>query len=409
MAQTTITAEDLLKEFYLPGVRNQLNDEIYFLGEVEKTSEDVEGLEAVLSLRVRRNSGVGARADGGALPTAGRQSYVKQRVPLKYNYGRIQVSGPLVAAGKTDAGSFARPLAQENEGVVADLKRDVNRQLFGTSDGAIAACGLTTSSTIIVMAVGNFSETQQFQIQEGMKIDIGTVASPTASYTGLTVASVGTTTITVETTSVTTATTSIIFRSGSGGATSAQKELTGLQTQISSGDALFGVSGTTYGAWNSYVNGNSGTDRAVTENLFITAQQSVRRDSGGEIDLWVTTAGVQRQVANLLQSIKRFPNTLELKGGYTGIDMAAAGAGRSGGKSVALVWDEDCPANTAFGISTDKFKYHRSSDWDFMDMDGSVLSRVAGYDAYEAVLYQYSELATDNRGAHARLNDLSES
>lgn len=407
MAQTTITAEDLLKEFYLPGVRNQLNDEIYFLGEIEKTSEDVEGIEAVLSLRVRRNAGVGSRGDGEALPAAGRQGYRKERVPLKRHYGRVQVSGPLIAAGRTDAGSFARPLAQENEGVVADLKRDVNRQLFGQGNGVIAATDTTTSTTTINMA--NFTEVQQFQITEGMRIDIGTVANPTAAAAGLVVEAVTSSTIVVETTSVSTDTTHFVFRSGAGGAGSNQREMTGLQAIVNSGDALFGVSGTTYSTWNSYVDDNGGTLRPVAENLFIAAQQKVRRNSGAEIDLWVTSDGVQRQVANLLQSIKRFPNTLELKGGYKGIDMSAAGAGRSGGREVALVWDEDCPNNTAFGVSTDRLKYHRASDWDFMDMDGSILSRVAGYDAYEAVLYQYAELATDARNAHARINDLAES
>jgi len=47
------------------------------------------------------------------------------------------------------------------------------------------------------------------------------------------------------------------------------------------------------------------------------------------------------------------------------------------------------------------------SDWSFMDRDGSVLSRVANTDAYEATLYKYHELGTDKRNAHGKLTGLT--
>lgn len=409
MSATRSTVEDLLKEFYLPGVRNQLNNEIFLLTQIETGSEDVEGLETVLSLKVRRNSGVGARAEGGTLPSAGNQGYVKERVGLKYNYGKIKVSGQLLRSGRTDAGSFTRPLNAEMEGVTTDLKKDVNRQLYGTSDGVIAATGLSTTTTTINMAA-SFSRVQQDQITEGMVIDIGTTANPTSVASGLVVTAVTSSTVTVATTTVSTATTNRIFRSGSGGTGDSQKELTGLQSIVSSGDALFGVSGTTYSAWNSYVDDNGGTNRPVSEALFEEAQHEVGRRSGSQVDLWITSDGVHRKVSALLTSIKRFPNTLDLKGGYKGLDMSAAGSGRSGGKPVALVWDVDCPNNKAYGLSTSKLKWHHAGEtWDWMDKDGSVLQRALdGSDAYEATLFNYSEQATDQRNAHCVIEDLTE-
>lgn len=407
MSTTRTTVDDLLKEFYLEGVRNQLNNDIFLLSQIERGSEDVEGRETVLSLKVRRNSGVGARAESGTLPTAGNQGYVDQRVGLHYNYGKIKVSGPLIRSGRTDRGSFARPIESELDGVTTDLKKDVNRQIYGTSDGVIASTLVTSNSSTIVVSL---SRVQQDQIQEGMLIDVGTVAAPTTVASGLEVTAVTSSTVVVATTAITTnSTTHKIFRSGSGGSGSAQKEITGLRTIVSSGDEVFNVNGATYSAWNSYVDSNSGTLRPVSETLFTEAQHEVNRRSGSEIDLWVTSDGVHRKVSALLTSMKRFPNTNELKGGYSGLDMSAAGSGRSGGAAVSLTWDVDCPNHTAFGLNTGKLKWHHAGEtWDWMEEDGAVLSRSANEDAYEAVLFNYSELATDQRNAHCRIADLQE-
>jgi hypothetical protein len=42
-----------------------------------------------------------------------------------------------------------------------------------------------------------------------------------------------------------------------------------------------------------------------------------------------------------------------------------------------------------------------------MDEDGAILSRVSGYDKYQAVLFKYANLATDRRNAHALIFDLA--
>lgn len=403
---TRTTADSVLKEFYLPGIRNQLNNEIFMLTQIQTNSEDIEGRRAVLSLRLGRNAGIGARAEAGTLPTAGYQGYAEERVSLKYNYGRIQLSGPVMRSMGSDRGSFTRALQSETEGVVRDLKKDVNRQLFGTSDGAIARCALSTST--ITLNMTTFTAVQQRQLRPGMVVDIGTVASPTAIATGAVIASITSTTVTIDS-AVSVNSTHYFFRTGSGGQTTSQKELTGLRSIVSTTGSLFNVDPATaaYADWASYVDDNSGTLRAVTENQFVKAQQEVQIRSGEMANLWVTSDGVHRQVSNLLTSIKRFPNTLELKGGYQALDMSAQGQGRSGSSQVGLVYDADCPEYTAFLVNTNRMYWYRMSDWEFMEEDGAVLSRVANTDAYEASLFCYAEQATDTRNAHARINDLA--
>jgi hypothetical protein len=401
-----------MKEFYLPGIRNTLNYEVFMLSQVEANSEDIEGRRAVLSVRTSRNSGVGARAEMGTLPTAGVQGYSEERVPLKYNYGRILISGPMMKSMGSDRGSFTRALQSETEGVTRDLKNDVNRQIFGTSDGVIAwlQAGASTNTGTLTAAFNTPTVLQQLQV--GMVIDIGTTAAPTATAAGRTITAVNQAagTFTFSGAAVTINANDKVFRAGLAAPTtgSTQQEITGLQTQIAATGALWNIDPATVGpSWAAYVDSTGG---AVSEKAFIKAQQQIMINSGQEVNLWVTDAGTHRNVALLLTSLKRFPTTNELRGGYSALDMSSVGQGRSGGQSVSMYYDKDCPAGFAFAITTSRFQWYRMSDWEFMEEDGAVLARIvgaSGQDAYEGTLFIYAELATDGRNAHGVLTGLT--
>jgi hypothetical protein len=410
MSQTTTTADAVLKDFYLPGIRNVLNNETFLLSQIEANEEDVEGRAAVLGINTTRNQGIGARAESGTLPTAGRQGYVEQRVPLKYNYGRLQISGPLIKAMASDRGSFNRAVDSETKGLVRDLRNDYNRQLYGYGNGRIALVGADTTTNDLTLVAADANPVVYRQLQVGMYIDVGTAADPTATASNRQITAVNTTTgvITVDGAELATVTANdVITRAGSGGQTSAQKEITGLRAAIAETGTYLGITLAEAPNWASYVDDNSGTDRAVAEAMFTRAQQEVNVASGEEIDLWVTDMGVHRAVAALITTTKRFVNSVEMKGGYSALDMSSVSQGNQGGNTVGLYWDKDCPFGEAYGLCTKRIQHYRMSDWEFMDDDGAILNRVANTDAYEATLYIYSELATDARNAHAAIRDLT--
>lgn len=411
MTQTRATASAVLKDFYLPAVRNVLNSEVFLLSQLEMNSEDVEGKAAVLSINTGRNHGVGARAELGTLPAAGRQGYSEQRVNLKYNYGSIKISGPLMRSMGSDRGSFTRPLQSETSGVIRDLKNDVNRQCYGNGSGTLATCA-SVSGQVITLATTT-TTTQFRQLEEGMVLDCGTVANPVLRGTNLVITGVNISTREVTVTGSVTgvAGTDFLFRTGSGGADGGvgQKELTGLRAIVAPSGTLFNINPASVSKWASYSDANGGTPRAVAETMFTKASMEVNIRSGENINLWVTTDGVHRGVANLLTTLKQFPSTNQLKSGYTGLDMGSVSQGNSGSQEVTLTYDKDCTGNTAYGLTTKRLQQYRMSDWEFMEEDGSVLSRVSGQDAYEATLFCYHEIATDARNAHAVISDLTES
>lgn len=407
MSLTRTTADAVLKDDYLPGLRGTLNNKVFLLSQIEANEEDVEGRAAVLAIHTGRNEGVGARAELGTLPTAGRQAYQEQRVTLKYNYGSIKISGPTIRSMGSDTGSFVRAVQSETEGVVRDLKDDINRQLYGDGSGALAP--LTSAASSTTVTVTNATKTQMRNLRSGMVVDIGTLANPTSVSSGRTIASVDRSAGTfVVDSAVTVASNCFVFRTGSGGTGASQKEVTGLDAQIAATGELWNIDPATVEVWKSYVDDNGGAARATNEDLYIQAAQEVNVETGENLDLWITTSGVHRRTAALLTSIKRFPNSLELKGGYKGLDMSSTSQGMDGANETAMVFDKHCPKGTAFGLTKSRIQWYRMSDWEFMDEDGSVLNRVSGQDAYEATAFIYAELATDNRAAHARINDITD-
>jgi hypothetical protein len=406
MAFTRTTADPVLKEFYLPLVRQILNSKVFLLTQVEQNSEDIEGRRAVLAINVARNTGVGARAEYGTLPTAGQQGYAEERVTLKYNYGRIELSGPAIRSTQTDRGSFVRAVQSETQGVTRDLRNDINRQLYGNGTGAIATLSASAAGNTATMTTP--TATQLRQITVGMRIDIGTAANPTASAAGRTITSVNTTAGTFVFDGAPAAITAgdFVTRAGSGGTGAAQKEITGLTAQIANTGTLWNIDPNVVPDWKSYVDDPGGAARAVSEDMFIKAQQEVGIQSAEELDLWITDAGVHRNVAKLLTSLKRFPTSIEMRGGYTGLDMSSVSQGDDGANTVVMRYEKDCPSGVAFGLCTRRFQFYRMSDWEFMEEDGAVLNRVPNTDAYEATLFLYAELATDGRNAHAKIGSL---
>ncbi len=403
---------------YRPAIREELNQKVKFLLQIEKNPEDVVGLEAYLAVHVARNNGVGARSEYGTLPPAGSQGYAAEKVPLVYNYGRMAISGPIIRAMATDRGSFDRAMRSETTRLVQDLKRDLNRQPFGTSNGVIAQTETNTGVTTVNLLDAT-TPVQFRQLEPGMLLDCGPIASnPAGSFTQLqllaTGGSFGAYTIQLTTpgggTALTVSTTNndALSRFGAGGGVvggtgpTAKKEMTGLQTMVSDTGILFNIDPSSTPVWKSTVDANGGTLRSISEPLVAKNQQAVEIASGEEItQLWASD-GVHRAYANLLTSLKRFPNTVELKGGYGGLEVTA------GGGSVALVWDRDDPSNDMFGLNTTRLVEFYSSDWEWMDNDGAVLSRVPNTDAYEATLFKYAEFGTDARNAHFVIRDIQE-
>jgi hypothetical protein len=224
MTTTMTTADNILKEVYEPRVRDQLQSEIVTLSRIQKTSEGVEsdaigGKYVRFAVRVQRNHGIGARNEMEALPNPKTQDYRSAQLKLAYLYGAIQLSGQTFELAESNVQAFASVLDQEMEGIREGLKKDTNRQTYGTTTGILIVATASGSTTTLVSA-----NSAQY-VEVGMFVDLynatDTNASPVLANSNVQISDVqtvaGVTTVTFATTVTTTTSGFFITRTGSRG------------------------------------------------------------------------------------------------------------------------------------------------------------------------------------------------
>ena len=97
MPDTLTTYDAVMKDVYLPGIVNTINDEVVLFKIANAGSEKVGGRRLIRPVKVDRSWGIGTRAENGTLPTAGNAVYVTSTITPTYFYKRVQISGPLKA------------------------------------------------------------------------------------------------------------------------------------------------------------------------------------------------------------------------------------------------------------------------------------------------------------------------
>lgn len=401
MGATLATVATLCKEIYEPKLRKQLNDDAVTIKRITRSSDNISnevgGRYVTFPIKTRRNAGIGARNELEALPNAGQQGYNAARVGLKYLYGRVQLSGQTIELVNTNTQAFVSALESELSGLKTDLAKDQNRQVYGDGSGAIAVAGSGTTNT------NTFFAKDAMYAQLGMQIDIidGTTLNnpnPTVKAANRQITGINTVTnvITFDGAVVSTAVNDIIVRNGN-----VNREWTGFNKIFKATGSLYNLDPATEPIWAAVVDANGGVNRALSEGLMISLADQVRAN-GGKTTAIFSNLGVRRAYFNLLVQQRQYTNTKDFGGGFTGLSFTTDAG------EIPFMVDVDAPKNTLYFVNEDEFTVYRQADWEFMDRDGSMWSRISGYDAYEAVMYQYSELGCHRRNTQAIMADITE-
>lgn len=382
-------ASAILKDNYLPPVVEQLNLSTPLLAELQRNTEDFVGDQAVFPLHVGRAESVGARADGGNLPAAGKQKYVKATLDMSYQYARIAVTLPTIEKTKSDSGSFIRAVDAETKGAMAELKEDFSRQLSrndASGTGTLAQVeGAHTSATVI--NIKNPTRVTWRILRKDMAIEFNGTNARTITAVDKTAE-----TITVDS-AVTVADLAVITRKES-----KDNELFGIDGLISATGTVHGVNSSTYDTWKSTVNANGGTSRALSEDLMQQVVDDIGEECGEEPDFILANRVQRRKFVGMLESRRRIVNELELKGGFKGVAF---------NDSTPIVVDRFTDPDRMLFLNRNYIQLFELTDWKWADHDGAILRNVAGKAEFEAFLYKYCQLGVNRRNAHGKLVDLA--
>lgn len=441
MATQTLTNFDaILKNVYRGPIVEQLNQESYAIDQFERVAANdmgsFSGRQVIFPVHTGRNRGRASITDGGTLPTAGTQSYADGYVTIRYFTQGIELTDQVIKQSESNEGAFVRAMTAEVEGATTDLRKDINRQVYGTGDAVLAkvrtavSAGATTSvdvDSFQYISVGDFIDVVR---ADGTVANAGIQVTGVAN-TGATANSSTQTNGVISFASVTAPTggwpTTATIRlanpasvAGTNTTTNAYpgSESDGFRNITATSGALHQINPDAATSVNPAVPVWKGTQQDanygdVTEDIFIQLSQNIRKVSAKSPDVVLTTLGVQRRLANTYASYKRWNDAkvLDVDGGYSAIMVAA------GNKPIPVIADVDAPAGFAFGLTKSSFAWSELQKPDWLsapDGKGSILTLKTGSSAgtrsatWQAWLGWYAALACTARNQNGRIINLKD-
>lgn len=393
MGATMTTVDAITKEIYGPRIQNQMENEITLTKRIEKTSDgtsdEVGGKYVTFPLKVRRNHGIGYRNELEQLQNPGQQGWRNVRVPLRYGYGRVHMSGQTMKLAEKNYQAFSSAMTEEMEGLKTDLAKDTNRILWGNQTGRLATLAAAAGANTFTVTQG-FKYLELDMVVDVM--DVETLPATVAVSRTITALNKAASTVTLSGAVMTATNGDFLVRAGN-----YAREPHGLESLVTNSTAtLFNLSSTTEPLWQSEVSTAVG---AISEGA-MTAMCDTLRENGGRPTVIFSDLPSRRAYLNLLTTQRRFTNTQTFEGGHRGIAF-------SYDDDIPVVTDVDATTGAMYFLREPDFKIYQESDWDWEDTDGNLWKWVTNFDAFEAMIKKYWEFAIQRRNTQGLMTGIT--
>ncbi len=432
MALSLSNFDPVLKTFYGPALVRLLNNKNRTLKLFTKNSDrslSVDGRNVIYPIHYQRNPAVGAVGENKTLPVAQNQGTTSVTIPYQFNYGRIQLSIQTIKQSMTSRGAFKKAMELEMKGVVDDLSRERNRQLWGYGVGilAIVSGQQATGATINLRSPGGvalpggvvgstgaarFLLTNQYVVfvrnaTPSSATDANIVAGTSVCQVSSIAADGSSVTFTGNTGATLNDGDLVINAPGNDITTCAvNREVMGLLGIVDNGTylgTLFGVTRTSVPKYNSTVlavNGSLTLD-------YLQRASDIADEKGCDTQKVVLFAhhSTRREYLNLMTPLRR----------YTGEQVNNPDGGFKGGAietditfaNRPIMVERMCPLGMIFGIDPSYNQRYILTEGEWADDDGTVLQRISNQDAYEARFRIFDNFHNDKPASCFRLDNIS--
>lgn len=348
---TLATADAILKDLYRGPVIEQINFKTYLLDMIERDSDHIDftGRRAIFPVEAYGNESPASMSDGGTLAAPQVDGELDAIVAIRYHDGGLELTDQLIKqATGNNAGAFVSKLDRSSKKLADSLRKNLNRQAFGTGDGVMA----TLTSSPAAATTFTVDSTQYLRINQ--VIDVLTKSTGAGTAVGVTITAINRTTKTITVSAAITATTTTdgVYKEGS-----RNQEFDGLRNITGTGRVLHSINSATAG--NEFWNGaqRDAATGIAGEGLFEQLADDVGGNGQGEVEVFLTSRGIRRRLADTYQSQKRFNDAraVDIHGGYTAIFV----------NEIPVVADDDTPKGFAFALRKDAFVWAEidQPDW----------------------------------------------
>jgi len=420
--------DELFNEFVTPEVEIQLKarSKIWDMIRKDWKHVDVEGLYAKQKVALEAPQSTGASYDD-KYPESQIVDVNKVIVYVKRaEMFSLGFSGFALEAARRN-GATMPPWELEHDLLFLTMSEDLSRQLM--MDGSGRLCQLVTcgADPTTVVKNGYYAEATKF-LKKNRRLEVHTLGDAigagkaASSYDGTLKVSSVTNDTTLELNancSVSGDADDYYFNHKAYALTEGAGlgEMMGLMGIISDADppqpnsalGLQGLAVAAYPEWKAKVDKNpvgvGGTDRALTEDLFIKMLNHV--SSYADTDVILVSEGVYRSYYALLRDFVTLPNAKALWGGWDGLAFIY------NGKKIPVVSDKFVPDGHALFISQKDLIIHVMTPgvltWEKgFGSGGGYLQKVADYNRYKAEGHIFANMGTHRRNSFGVIKDIAE-
>jgi len=421
MAQVSNVVEALKYNYGANKVLYLFNEESPTFSILGKQKKPLGGRQQfILPIMVQNPGAFTGITEGGALPTALQPDTTEASFALQEYVGLYDVTWKLIQDARSDKFAFQQAITMLDQGLRRRIMRNLNADLIDDGRGRLGVLPAADDQTTVTL-------NSLPRMEVGMVVDVMDTDNDTVHGNSLTVTAVDTVNRTVTLSGAPSGTAAgdyIVIQDTCDDSQNDSLHSFGLLCAIDDADPAtvvgdFGVDRTAAGQefWESVVLSNSGTNRALTEDLLLQAMDAQREKGGAGVNAWLSNLAIVRRYHEILAGERFFalsgPGTLS--GGIGRKEKAVAEDGMTPYTFSDIPWHVDpyFGANTIVGMNTNHF-FIGVGDNDVPRPISEIFENIPFFRqtssaTFEVAWYYQMQLLSDNPAAGVKIEDVAES